>query len=144
MPKSWNWSLYFCIYGILSCFVKWKMSYTCLTASVSRTTWVTCTRKVKPIWILMGWQWHQLDHMLIICTSFQTDNPASTSSLKFFTGRMLFLTPSQQCQSTEGKLLNIFIEYKFLSILSKWCRVCFRELCLIGLGLFVSAKMRFS
>jgi len=37
------------------------------------------TRKVKPIWILMkqetmGWQWHQLDHMQIICTSLQTDN----------------------------------------------------------------------
>jgi len=29
----------------------------------------------------MGWQWHQLDHMQIICTSFQTDNHASTSPL---------------------------------------------------------------
>ena len=27
----------------------------------------------------MGWQWHQLDHMQIICTSLQTDNHASTS-----------------------------------------------------------------
>jgi len=26
----------------------------------------------------MGWQWHQLDHMQIICTSQQTDNHAST------------------------------------------------------------------
>jgi len=23
---------------------------------------------------MMGWQWHQLDHMQIICTSLQTDN----------------------------------------------------------------------
>jgi len=38
----------------------------------------------------------------IICTSLQTDNHTSTSSLNFFTGRMLFLTPNQQCQSTEG------------------------------------------
>jgi len=29
----------------------------------------------------MGWQWHQLDHMQIICTLLQTDNHASTSSL---------------------------------------------------------------
>jgi len=29
----------------------------------------------------MGWQWHQLDHMQIICTSLQTDNHASTSPL---------------------------------------------------------------
>ena len=32
-----------------------------------------CTIKFKPIWIvleqeIMGWQWHQLDHMQIICT----------------------------------------------------------------------------
>jgi len=51
---------------------------------------------------MMGWQWHQLDHMQIIFTSLQTDNHASTSSVDSFTGRMLFLTPSQQCQSTEG------------------------------------------
>jgi len=40
------------------------------------------------MWILMkqemiGWQWHQLDHMQIICTSLQTDNHASTSPLNF-------------------------------------------------------------
>jgi len=33
---------------------------------------------------MMGWQWHQLDHMQIICTSLQTDNVASTSSLNFY------------------------------------------------------------
>ena len=32
----------------------------------------------------MGWQWHQLDHMQIICTSLQTDNHASTSPLSFY------------------------------------------------------------
>jgi len=52
---------------------------------------------------MMGWQWHQLDHMQIICTSLHTDNHASTSSLNFFTGRMHFLTPNQECQSIEGK-----------------------------------------
>jgi len=31
----------------------------------------------------MGWQWHQLDHMQIICTSLQTDNHTSTSPLSF-------------------------------------------------------------
>jgi len=50
---------------------------------------------------MMGRQWHQLDHMQIICTSLQTDNHASTSSL-IFTGQVLFLMPNQQCQSTEG------------------------------------------
>jgi len=31
----------------------------------------------------MGWQWHQLDYMQIICTSLQTDNHTSTSPLPF-------------------------------------------------------------
>jgi len=73
----------------------------------SRTTWVGRYQKDKLFWILLkqemtGCQWHQLDHMQIICTSLQTDNQASTSSLHIFTGRMLFLQPNQQRQSTEG------------------------------------------
>jgi len=47
------------------------------------------------------WQWHQLDHMQV-CISFQTDNHASTTPLSFFTGRMPFLLPNQQRQSTEN------------------------------------------
>jgi len=43
------------------------------------------------------WQWHQLGHMQV-CTSLQTDNHAT----QFFTGRMPFLPPNQQRQSTEG------------------------------------------
>jgi len=46
------------------------------------------------------WRWHQLGHMQV-CTSLQTD--ASTSPLSFFTGRMPFLPPNQQRQSTEGR-----------------------------------------
>jgi len=47
------------------------------------------------------WQWHQLGHMQV-CILLQTDNHASTSPLRFFTGRMPFLSPNQQRQSTEG------------------------------------------
>ena len=55
----------------------------------SRTTWVGRYQKDKPFWILlkqemMEWQWHQLNHMRIICTSLQTDNDACTSSLHIF------------------------------------------------------------
>jgi len=54
----------------------------------SRTTWVSRHKKGKPFCILlkqemMGWQWHQLDHMQIICTTLQTDNHTSTPSLNF-------------------------------------------------------------
>jgi len=60
-----------------------------LTAFFSRTIWVVRHQKGKPFWILldqemMRWQWHQLDHMQIICTSLQTDNHSSTSPLKCF------------------------------------------------------------
>jgi len=47
------------------------------------------------------WQWHPLGHMQV-CTSLQTNNHTSTSLLSFFTGRMPFLLPNQQRQSTEG------------------------------------------
>jgi len=33
---------------------------------------------------VLGWQWHQLDHMQTICTSLQTDNHNNTSSLNFY------------------------------------------------------------
>jgi len=47
------------------------------------------------------WQWHQMGHVQV-CTSLQTDNHASTPPLIIFSGRMPFLLPNQQRQSTEG------------------------------------------
>jgi len=51
---------------------------------------------------MMGWQWHQLDHMQKIFApcSRQITTPAPHHSI--FTGAMRFLTPNQQRQSTEG------------------------------------------
>jgi len=48
------------------------------------------------------WQWHQLGSVQV-CTSLQlqTDKHANPTT-QFFTGRMPFLLPNQQCQSTEG------------------------------------------
>jgi len=51
------------------------------------------------------WQWHQLGHMQV-CTSFQTDNHASTPPLSF-SGQMPFLPPNQQRQSTEGNNIQL-------------------------------------
>ena len=75
----------------------------------SRKNWVSRYQKGKTSLDLnearemgiLGWQWHQLDHMQTICTSLQTDN--HTNTLINFTGQMLLLTLSQQCQRTEGK-----------------------------------------
>ena len=68
------------------------------------------------------WQWHQLEHMQV-CTSLQADNHANTPPLSFFTGRMPFLLPNQQRQSTEGKMgtmhrIYIIFSFNFGSVFS--------------------------
>jgi len=52
------------------------------------------------------WQWHQLGRMQV-CNSLQPDNHTSNPPLSFFTGRMPFLPPNQQRQSTEGRWLDV-------------------------------------
>ena len=73
---------------------------------LSGTTWVSRYQKGKTNLDFTeardrAWQSHQLGHMQI-CTSLQTDNHVSTPPLSFFKGRMPFLPPNQQRQSTEG------------------------------------------
>jgi len=70
-----------------------------------RTTWLSRHQKGEPFWILlqqemMGWQWHQLDCMQIVCTSLQTDNHASTSPLSFYRPDAL---PAAQPRPTASK-----------------------------------------
>ena len=50
---------------------------------------------------MMGWQWHQMDHMQIICTSLQVDNHACTSSLDFY--RLNVLPDAQPTVSTHWR-----------------------------------------
>jgi len=56
--------------------------------------------------------------MQTICTSLQADNHTNTSSLTL-TGRMLFLTPNQQCQSTEG--VEMFFRDAAVMYIMVWC-----------------------
>jgi len=79
--------------------------YNRLTVPLSGTTQVSRYQKGKTNLHFTEardseWQWHQLGHMQV-CTLLQTDNHASTPPL-IFTGRMPFLPPNQQHQSTEG------------------------------------------
>ena len=60
-----------------------------------------------------------------VCTSLQTDNHVSTSPLSFFTGRMPFLPPNQQHQSTEGICTRqITTPAPHLSFLHAGCPSC--------------------
>jgi len=66
------------------------------------------------------WQWHQLGHMQV-CTLLQTTTPATHHSV--FTGRMPFLPPNQQRQSTESTQLprnNETAEYYALNENVDW------------------------
>jgi len=47
----------------------------------------------------MGWQWHHLDHMQIICTSLQTDNHDSTPSLNFLQAGCSFWCPTNSVKA---------------------------------------------
>jgi len=49
----------------------------------------------------MQMQWHQLGHMHTNCT-LSPDRQLHQHLTHFFTCRMIFETPSRQCQSTEG------------------------------------------
>ena len=101
--------------------LRWLHTHTRLTALFPGLPGSAGTRKVKPIWILLkqetvsgsGISW-------AICKSApcsrQTSTPAPHHSV--FTGRILFLSPNQQCQSTEGKrwLLNTTVSKQ------QWCK----------------------
>jgi len=75
---------------------------------LSGTTQWAGTRKVKPIWILLKQETVSGSGIsLATCKSAprsrQITMPAAHRSV-FFTGRMPFLPPNQQCQSAERKL----------------------------------------
>jgi len=69
------------------------------------------------------WQWHQLSRMLV-CTSLQIDNHASTSPLSFFTGQMPFLSPNQQRQSSEDKALLLISNWSAIQEFLQGMPVC--------------------
>ena len=84
----------------------------------SRTTWVSRHQKGKPFWILLEqemMEWQCISWT--ICKSFAPRSRQKTAPVphhSVFTGRMPFLPPSQQHQSTEDPILYNTIQYRFL------------------------------
>ena len=54
-----------------------------------------------------GWQWHQLGHNASLHLAPDRQPHQHPTTLMVFTGRMPFLPPNQQCQSTEGKAFSL-------------------------------------
>ena len=74
-------------------------------------------------------QWHQLDHMQVICSSLQTNNHASPSPIKFFTGQMLSCyCPTNSVKAPKAHillllLLRLLLLQPFYDPLSRTTRV---------------------
>jgi len=58
---------------------------------------------------MMGWQWHQLDHVQIICTLLQTDNHARMSSLIFLQAGCSSWRPTI-CENAEGSTSTLMVD----------------------------------
>ena len=98
----------FCVYRKRLMGYTHAHTHTRLTALFSGTTQVGRYQKGKPNLDFTEardseWQWHQLGHMQV-CTR-QITTPAPHHSV--FTGRMPFLSPSQQRHSTEGNASSV-------------------------------------
>jgi len=90
----------------------------------SRTTWIIQHQLGKPFWILMkqemmGLQWHQLDHMQIICTLLWVDNHPSTLSLSF-TGWLPFCCPTSSVKALKA-LFTYFLIYLQITVFVCCC-----------------------
>ena len=93
--------------------------------SFSGTTQVNRYQEGKPIWILLkqetvsgsGISW-------AICKSApcSKQTPCQHPTTRFFTGRMPFLPPNQQRQSTEGYNWSVYMQWKcqFCGWLQQW------------------------
>jgi len=55
---------------------------------------------------MMGWQYHQLDHMQIICTLLQTDNRASISSQNFWQAGCSSWCPTNSVKALKASTIN--------------------------------------
>jgi len=67
----------------------------------------------------MGWQWHQLDHMQIICTSFETDSRA-----RFLQARCPSCHPTNSIKALKAVLKILTVLYCWRSCLQWPFAVC--------------------
>jgi len=60
---------------------------------------------------MMGWHWHQLDHMQIICTSLHTDNHTSPSPLRFLqAGRCSSCCPAKSIKALKAMDIIVYLQ----------------------------------
>ena len=99
----------------------------------STTTWVSQYQKGKTSLDLnqarddgvLGWQWHQLDHVQTICTSLQADNHANTSSLNFLQTGCTSWRPTNSVEAlkaiTIATCVSVTEQYNSIPDKGQWC-----------------------
>jgi len=80
---------------------------------------------------MMGWQWHQLDHMQIICTLLQTDNHTSSAPQLSKYWRHLCRSDAATSSWNDGMCLHTTQRHKNQTV----CTVKLRYSGLLGTGL---------
>ena len=125
----------------------WKTHTPPFNGLFFQATWVGRYQKDKPFWILLKqettwWQWHQLNHMQIICTSLQTDNHASTSSLHWMWKIQTYSISFSKClmdMLVWGFSVNFFITLSnkgfviIICVMSHWTQYSYSGVVRIGL-----------
>jgi len=77
-----------------------------LTAIFPGGPGLACTR-MSPFWILLELRMMEMVVTTeVMCAKFQSNCHHQQTNTQLFTGLMPFLSPNQQCQSTEGKTLK--------------------------------------
>ena len=101
---TWMFYVLICVYLLFSAFMR-NNAHTHLTALCLGLPKWAGTRKVKPIWILLKQETVSGSGISrAICKSAPRSRQITTPAPhRFFTGRMPFVPPNQQRQSTEGR-----------------------------------------
>jgi len=64
----------------------------------------------------MGWQWHQLYYMQIICTSLQIDSHASTTSLIFLRAGCFSCCPTNSVKALKALQVVLYNRHKMVAV----------------------------
>jgi len=73
---------------------------------------------------IVGCQWHQLDHVQIICISFKADDHASTSSLNFLQAGCSAWCPINSVEALKAMQLKLVLMLRYAAFvcLRLWTR----------------------
>jgi len=70
---------------------------------------------------LMGWQWHRLDNVQIICTLLQTDKPRQHLNTQFLQARCSSWCPTNSVEALKAIHTWVSDQIKCCPTYVQWC-----------------------